>query len=237
MEYGSVLVNNPVSSIAQTHEQVLVTTSQGKRFVAKKVIVATIPSSYGKINFSPALPADKQDLSAESMPGNYAKAILTYKKAWWREAGLTGNIFSDIGPITYGLEIAVPELEQFSLAMFITGDFATAWFELSSTEKERSVVEHLAEMVGSELAAQARDTIEINYTNWSEEQYIGGGPTDALGPGALRKYGKTLRQSFENLHFAGTETAYEWKGYLEGAVTAGYRAADEVIEALGKGKQ
>jgi monoamine oxidase len=52
----------------------------------------------------------------------------------------------------------------------------------------------------------------------------------------LRKYGDTLRASVGNLHFAGTETAFEWKGYLEGAVTTGQRAAEEVITAMGMAK-
>ena len=48
----------------------------------------------------------------------------------------------------------------------------------------------------------------------------------------LRTHGRALRERFENLHFAGGETAYEWKGYLEGAITAGRRGAEEVVEAL-----
>jgi monoamine oxidase len=41
-----------------------------------------------------------------------------------------------------------------------------------------------------------------------------------------------LREPWEDLHFAGTETAGEWKGYMEGAVRSGERAAAEVIKDL-----
>jgi monoamine oxidase len=37
------------------------------------------------------------------------------------------------------------------------------------------------------------------------------------------------------VHFAGTETAGEWKGYMEGAVRSGERAAAEVVQQLGSG--
>ncbi|KAG2449459.1 hypothetical protein HYH02_005606 [Chlamydomonas schloesseri] len=37
------------------------------------------------------------------------------------------------------------------------------------------------------------------------------------------------------VHFAGTELAREWAGYFEGALESGYRAADEVLEALARG--
>jgi monoamine oxidase len=49
----------------------------------------------------------------------------------------------------------------------------------------------------------------------------------------LRKYGVALREPFENIHFGGGETAFEWKGYLDGANTSGQRAAKEVVDILG----
>jgi hypothetical protein len=35
------------------------------------------------------------------------------------------------------------------------------------------------------------------------------------------------------VHWAGTETATRWAGYMDGAVESGERAADEVLAALG----
>ncbi|MDP9438723.1 MAG: FAD-dependent oxidoreductase, partial [Actinomycetota bacterium] len=34
------------------------------------------------------------------------------------------------------------------------------------------------------------------------------------------------------LHWAGSETALEWVGYMDGAIEAGERAAAEVLERL-----
>ena len=39
---------------------------------------------------------------------------------------------------------------------------------------------------------------------------------------------------FARVHWAGTETATEWRGYMNGAVQAGQRAASEVLERLDK---
>jgi len=47
----------------------------------------------------------------------------------------------------------------------------------------------------------------------------------------LRTHGRALREPFGNLHFVGGETAYEWKGYLEVAITAGKRGADVIWRA------
>ena len=34
------------------------------------------------------------------------------------------------------------------------------------------------------------------------------------------------------MHWAGTESARVWKGYMDGAVQSGLRAADEVLDRL-----
>ena len=38
--------------------------------------------------------------------------------------------------------------------------------------------------------------------------------------------------SFARVHWAGTETATEWRGFMNGAVQAGQRAANEVLDGL-----
>ena len=40
------------------------------------------------------------------------------------------------------------------------------------------------------------------------------------------------RQPFGNVHFAGTEIAEEWRGFMEGAARSGLKGAKEIIEAL-----
>lgn len=221
-----------MTQIEQREAGVLVTTGHGKQIRARKVVVATIPTVYGNIDFTPELPADKQGLATESLPGIYAKIVLTYSEPWWREAGMVGKFSSMVGPVSFSWDASVPELDQYSLPLFIAGDFASEWYELPDSEKVNAMVEGLATLVGEDLADRARDTLEVNYAEWTREEYIGAGPTAAMGPGALRKYGNALRAPFQHIHFAGTETAFEWKGYLEGAVTAGQRAAQEIIEAL-----
>jgi monoamine oxidase len=44
-------------------------------------------------------------------------------------------------------------------------------------------------------------------------------------------YGPSLRPPIGRLHWAGTETADVWNGYMDGAVRSGQRAASEVLTA------
>ncbi|KAK5989383.1 putative flavin-containing monoamine oxidase A-like protein [Cladobotryum mycophilum] len=232
---GSVMLHSPVDRITQLGEkEIVVTTSSGSSYKAKKVIMANPTNTYSNIQFTPPLPPAKRALVTRTLPGVYAKAVLTYSSPWWREVGLVGKFESVIGPICFSWDISDLSTKQYSLALFVAGNPATMWHALNELEREEAIIEHLVTLVGehSSLAQKARDVQEYNYMEWTKEEYIGGAPTCALGPGMLKKYGKALRDSFGDIHFGGGETSYEWKGYLEGALLAGQRAANEVIASL-----
>jgi monoamine oxidase len=57
-----------------------------------------------------------------------------------------------------------------------------------------------------------------------------------MGPGGLTQFDHVLKASAGRVHFVGTETAFEWKGYMEGAVRSGERGAKEVLLALNRAK-
>ena len=59
-----------------------------------------------------------------------------------------------------------------------------------------------------------------------------GCPVGHSGRGILARYGPQLRKPFGHIHWAGTETAVYWTGYMDGAVRSGEAAAKEVLKAL-----
>lgn len=237
MEPGSIVLHSPVDSISQYGNGTIVTTATGSRFKAKKVILANPTNTYGYIKFSPPLPVAKKALVSRTMPGIYAKVIITYRSAWWKEAGLVGKFTSLKGPICFSWDISDASLQQYSLAFFVAGKLAVSWHQLTELDREETIINHLAELVGPDLREKAVDILEFNAIEWTKEDFLYGAPTSAMGPGQLSKYGSALRESYLNIHFAGGETAYEWKGYLEGAITAGERAAEEVIKILTQGRE
>lgn len=50
--------------------------------------------------------------------------------------------------------------------------------------------------------------------------------------GVLTDFGIALREPVGRVHWAGTETATRWVGYMDGAVQSGERAANEALDAL-----
>ncbi|MFI0738732.1 FAD-dependent oxidoreductase [Streptomyces sp. NPDC021100] len=61
------------------------------------------------------------------------------------------------------------------------------------------------------------------------EPFAPGGPHPAVTAYATVSYGKALTEPHGRVHWAGSETAGEWAGTLNGAVLTGRRAAERVI--------
>jgi monoamine oxidase len=49
-----------------------------------------------------------------------------------------------------------------------------------------------------------------------------------MPPGVLTEYGAALREPVGRVHWAGTETAVRWMGYMDGALESGERVANEI---------
>lgn len=102
---------------------------------------------------------------------------------------------------------------------------------LTKEERLKKICEIYAKVLGTDKALHP---IHYEEKNWCEEQYSGGCYTTYYPPGILTQFGRVLREPVGKLFFAGTETATEWSGYMEGAVQAGERAAREILHAMGK---
>lgn len=194
--------------------------------------MANPTNTYKDIRFVPALPYAKRGILSRTMPGKYNKILVTWKEPWWRTLGLSGGFNSYTGPICCSWELSDYENGNYTLALFVAGDKAEKWCALNATAREQALITHLIELVGEEHAEVVSDVFEVNEKEWNKVDYIEGAPTCALQVGDLGKYGQALRAPFNNIHFAGGELAFEWKGYFEGALRSGSRAAAEVVSGL-----
>ena len=82
------------------------------------------------------------------------------------------------------------------------------------------------------IAAKAADFTEYVELDWSLEEWTRGCYGAHFAPGVWTQFGPALREPVGRLHWAGTETATVWAGYMDGAVQSGQRAAAEVLAVL-----
>lgn len=223
----AVVLSAPVSRIAQDDAGVSVTTGRGT-IRAARAIVAVPPALAARIDYEPALPAWRDQLVQRVPMGSTIKVVATYAEPFWRRDGLSGEAVSSTGPVAVAFDNTSHDNAQPALLGFIVGRAARQWAQLSDTERRRTAIDSFVRLFGDE----ARRPEQFVSHDWAAERWSRGCPVGVVPPGAITSFGASLRPPVGRLHWAGTETAVEWNGYLEGALESGDRAAAEVIGAL-----
>jgi monoamine oxidase len=228
-ELGSsrVVLGQPVRSIEHGRRSVRVQTAT-ITVDAAAVIVAMNPRLTGQIAYTPALPTRWQRLFAGAPNGHLIKAEGVYPTPFWRQSGFSGQAVADVGPCTSTFDNSPPDGSYGVFFGFIGGEPARRFAGLSPARRRATVLENFALYLGP----RARHPLEYVEMDWTRERWTQGCPTGHFGPHTLTRYGSALGQAVGRVHFAGTETADFWAGYMDGAVRSGERAASEVGRQL-----
>jgi monoamine oxidase len=217
----------PVAAIAQDEAGVTVTTADGKAFRGGRVVVA-VPLPLGaRIAFTPRLPALREQLFQRSPMGAAVKCFVRYERPFWRERGLSGEAASGDGPVSVTFDQTSEDGKAACLLAFVGGKFARTWHRTPAEERRQVVLDKLTKYFG----AEARKPLAYGEVDWAGERWSGGGPIALFPAGTLSVHGPALRAPVGRVHWAGTETARDCMGFIEGAVESGQRAAAEVLEA------
>lgn len=224
-------LNSSVCSLTQIDSAVTIVTTDGITYNAEYVIMAIPLPMQLKIHYEPALPALRNQLIQRTPVGCVIKANLYYSFPFWREKGFNGFISCADGQLVVGnvLDDCRPDFPLAALTIFIFTDHALRLQELSKEARMKVICRDLARAYSSEDAVHP---VHYEEHNWLEEQYSGGCYVSTFPTGVLSRYGKVLREPFERVHFAGTETATSWPGYMNGAVQSGERAAKEIMNNM-----
>jgi len=225
---GGVALDTPVHRITYGSGGVQVDTPK-QAYTARACIVAIPPALTAALTFTPPLPPNRAQLLQRMPQGSLIKCIITYRSAWWRAQDQSGELVSTDGPLCFVCDNSDPGLQTPALVAFLGGDAARAHGEMSVTARRQQVEAELVRCFGPE-AGQTTGYLE---KNWAADPWARGCPVGVMGPGNFRRFGPVLRTPVGNLFWAGTETASEWCGYMEGALQSGERAASEALSHLG----
>jgi monoamine oxidase len=182
------------------------------------------------VEFSPALPPSRQGWTKGNQMGRVAKIHAFYPAPFWRADGLAGiATLYDSGPLGVIFDNSPADGSTGTLVGFIYGDRVAQWAALDADARRSAVLHSLATVAGD----AALNPTDYTEKNWSEDPHTRGGYEAFAAPGAWTDHGQHgWREPTASLHWAGTETASRWNGYMDGAISAGYRAADELADSL-----
>ncbi|MER3556200.1 MAG: flavin monoamine oxidase family protein [Meiothermus sp.] len=200
--------------------------AEGLIVQAEAVILAIPPTQAIRIDFDPVLPRRRTRLMQRLEMGAVIKCFALYDRPFWRERPVNPVdpdklIFDDT------IDATPATGKHPALVAFIGGDDAVLWSDKPPAIRRRAVLEDLALVFGEEALYP---TLYFDH-DWLTEPFIGGGYACYAPPGVMSAGFEELRSSIGRIHWAGTETAVRYYGYVEGALEAGERAAKEVIRA------
>ncbi len=216
----------PVRRIEQVEEGVRVL-ADGVEVEAERAIVAIPPALAARIEFDPMPPPTRREMCERLRPGRITKCLALYESPFWREDGFSGEAVTDAGPATLTFDSSPRDGSSGVLLGFVGGPEVGEMEALSADERRAAVLAGFSRLFGSRAAAP----IDFVAQAWNGEDWSLGGPTSNFGPGGWTATGPALREPIGRVHWAGTETATVWSGYMEGALQAGDRAAAEVLAA------
>jgi monoamine oxidase len=223
-----VRLSSPVRRVDQDAARVVVE-GDGFTVTADRLVVAIPPTLCGRIDWRPAMPALRDQLTQRMPMGTVTKVQCVYPEPFWRANGLNGQATSNEGPVKVTFDNSPPDGSVGVLMGFIEGSDGRAALKLSLEERRAGVVDSFARYFGE----QARGFEQYVERSWSAEPFSRGCYAGFFSPGVWSDYGDQLRAPVGRVHWAGTETATVWNGYIDGAIRSGSRAAQEVLAALG----
>ena len=220
-------LNAPVHSITQLHDHVRVEAA-GLTVYSGHAIVAVPPALALEIDFDPALPQGRLTLYRNFVAGPESKTLVVYDEPFWRADGFSGQTSEPNSASEVTLDATPAAGRPGVIASFTFGRVAERFDALDETQRRRAVVDALTRRFGR----RAADPSEVIETPWWKQEWTRGCSMAHLPPGMLTRFGPLIRQPFDLVHWAGTETSTVSHGAIDGAVRSGHRAAEEILDVF-----
>ena len=194
-----------------------VRTAGGQTVRAQRVIIAMGSADRTRIEHSPALPAAYAGW-ASAWPTTVAnKYHLIYPSAAWRTKDVT----------VPAMNAGVLTLWDDSPPSGVPG--------IVMVLSEQLLPEPLMEKALAALASlqfRANNHTEYHRKQWDVATSNVANCVGGQRAGVLTEHGAGWRNALGRVHWAGSDTADHWQGYISGAIDSGRRAAAEVSAAL-----
>ncbi|MGH1485768.1 MAG: flavin monoamine oxidase family protein [Cellvibrionaceae bacterium] len=218
-----IYLSSPVVSVDKNDQDwVLKVKSENseKTYLADYLIIATPPRIFThNIACADLLPEKLTQLllKTPTWMATQAKFVANYKKPFWREQGLAGDVFSRTGPMMEIHDASADIQNGYALFGFL-GMPINSRKLLSANELKQRCLQQLVTLFGSE----ALQTESMHLKDWANDTTVCTALDISETPQHpaidLSPYEATLTD--KKLSFIGAEYANDEAGYLEGALAS-----------------
>ncbi|MGA4506391.1 flavin monoamine oxidase family protein [Propionibacteriaceae bacterium G1746] len=223
-----VKLGHEVVGIDSSGDFAVVSLADGSTVKARTVIVALPPKLAVALDYNPPLERWRAETAARVPTGSIIKAVARYPRPWWHDAGFSGQMGSDAGPVRVLFDVS----NSADGAGLLIGFFGAGDQENLSDRtpglREAALSQVVTAAFGDGPAMQ-----EYVERDWRAERFTGGCHGAHFAPGVWTASGPALAEPHGLVTFAGAEFAPRFNGYMEGAVRSGQEAAAAVGRELG----
>ena len=223
----SILLNHPVCELEREESRVLVSVGTPgqeplSRLRAKRVLLAIPPRlAAASILFTPELSHELTQamLRTSTWMAGQAKFFALYDRADWRRAGLSGEGFSQLGPLSEIHDASNGMDDPFGLTGFVG-------IPAAQRKNRQMVVQAILHQLQLMYGEPAGRPAAVFYQDWAQEEFTATEYDQRAAhdhPLYQPPAGKT--DIWDGLVvFMGSETSHELGGYIEGALASAERA-------------
>lgn len=208
-----LLLSNPVKAVRQSDAGVEVTTGQGSSFTAAKMICAVPMNLLHTLDASPALMAQKRTASKQRHTGHGVKFYVHIKQKI--------GVWLGMAPYPNDIIVAFTEEEREDGTLLVCFGKPDG-VDPNDEEQVQAALRKLLPGV---------DVIAVMSYDWAGDPY-------SLGtwcfyrPGQMTGVQEALRKTEGHIHFASSDSATGWRGFIDGALQSGVETANEVHKLL-----
>jgi len=222
-----IRLNHPVCEIERLDNGVQVTVGRHDQepkclLKASRIILALPPRlAAGSILFTPDLSHNLTQamLKASTWMAGQAKFFALYDKADWRKIGLSGQGFSYCGPLGEIHDGSGEANRPYGLTGFVG-------IPALRRKNRESMIQAILTQLSLLYGQEAGQPVSIYYQDWAREEFTATEYDQRAAHNHPEYQPPSGKKSIWDgtFHFAGTETADHWGGYLEGALSSAQRA-------------
>ena len=214
-----------IKTISRRKKDLLLTDQKGQTYSASQVISTLPPNLLAQsIQFDPALPEQALSIfqQTHTWMSESIKFGLVYKDPFWEKKGFSGTMFSQcsISPELY-------DHSNFAGTTYALKGFLNAQaMHFDQEQRKNKVVDQLAKAMGP----AARDFIAYEDRLWSAEEF-----THTPYKGYVMAHQNNGHEVYQSTYYqgrlilSGTETATQYGGYMDGAVSSAIRAVQQIL--------
>ncbi len=216
-----------VKEISKASGTIKLMTSKGD--VETDILISTLPPKLfsDTISVEPALPSAFMQTAASTHTwmAESIKIGFRYKRPFWRDAGLSGTIMSNVGPLTEMYDHSSYGDEVYALKGFMAG----AYYSVSPESRKEAALQQLRKFYG-EQSLNPLSTVE---KVWRDEPFTFSEYSENVIPHQNNGHDVYQKSYLDgSLWFAGAETSAISPGYMDGAVNSAVMVVKKVLEQI-----